>query len=83
MSNQGKYATPNGFLRMCIDCKHSQMYQAANCRNIWFFCNHHKVNIHYNETCENYDPDPVRDKLIKPVKDFERAFQQPGKAGIP
>jgi len=71
-------ATQNGFLRMCIDCKHSKMYQAVNTRNVWFYCEYHKVSIHYNESCENYIHQD-EDKEQSPLEAFP---DKPGKEGI-
>lgn len=70
MSNKGRYATPNGFLRMCIDCKHSKVYQASNSRNIWYFCTKHGVPTHYNESCENYEPEKEDSKETYPLSEF-------------
>ena len=82
----GKYATPNAFLRMCIDCDKSRIYQATNQRTIWYFCIHHGVMVHYNESCEDHVKMEEVSKPIKQIKEFTGVFDTNppnGKAGVP
>ena len=59
-----------GFLRMCIDCQFSRVYQATNSRNIWYFCVFHGVATHYNESCESWVKDTVEVKKTHPIALF-------------
>ena len=56
-------SVPSEFLRMCIDCKHSRLFQASNNRTVWYFCVNHGVMVHYNKSCEIYEHTDIEKRV--------------------